>query len=61
VTEKRLVSEADIRELLIEAVKKAKIEALELAVKIQQDSFSIGSFRVAIYNQIADLTGKPRA
>ena len=59
--EKRLVSEEDIRALLIEAVKKAKIEAYMHCAKIMHDSYSRGSFRVAVYNCIAELEGREKA
>lgn len=55
--DKRLVSDADIRELLIEAIKKAKIEALNLAIRIHESSYSRGGFRVAIHNKIVELEG----
>lgn len=53
--DKRLVSEQDIRDLLIEAVKKAKLEAMQLAIKIHADSYSRGTFRVAMHNAMAAL------
>jgi hypothetical protein len=60
--EKRMVSDAEIRELLLEAIRIAKIEAFNVALKIQADSFSRGSMRVALYNQIMALEGsKERA
>lgn len=59
--EKRFVSDQEIRELLIEAVKKAKTEAFNIALKIHSDAYTRGSFRVAVYNQIALLEGKPTA
>jgi hypothetical protein len=60
--EKRMVSEADVRALLVEAVRIAKIEAFHVALKIHADAFSRGSMRVALYNQIMQLEGsKERA
>jgi hypothetical protein len=60
--EKRMVTEADIQELIAEAVRLAKIEAFHVALKIHADAFSRGSMRVALYNQIMQLEGsKERA
>lgn len=56
--EKRLVSEQDIRELLMEAVKKAKLEALQLAIRIHADAYSRGTFRVAMHNAMAAIDKK---
>jgi hypothetical protein len=61
VEEKRMVSDKDIRELLLEAVKKAKIEAYTHCIKIMHDTYSRGSFRVVVHNCIADLEGRERA
>lgn len=59
---KHTVTETDIQELIAEAVRLAKIEAFNLAIKIHADSFSRSSFRVALYNQIMALEGnKERA
>lgn len=54
-------TEQQVRDLLIEAVKKAKIETLNLCLKIHHDAYTRGSFRVAVFNQIAQLEGKPTA
>ncbi len=59
--EKRLVSDEDIRALLVEAVKKAKIEAYSHCIKIMHDTYSRGSFRVIVYNCIAELEGREKA
>jgi hypothetical protein len=59
--EKRMVSDEDIRALLVEAVKKAKIEAYQHALKVNHDAYSRGSFRVAIYNKIAEIEGTEKA
>lgn len=59
--EKRMVSDAEIRALLIEAVKKAKIEAYTNAIKIAADAYSRGSLRVALFNRIAELEGTEKA
>jgi len=59
--EKRLVSDEDIRELLIEAVKKAKIEAYNDAIRVHHDAYSRGSFRVAIFNKLAQLEDREKA
>jgi len=61
VEEKRLVSNADIEELLKEAVKKAKIDAYTHCVRIMHDAYSRGSFRVIVYNCIAELQGTEKA
>lgn len=59
--EKQSFSEAEVKELLIEAVKKAKIEAYNIAIKIASDSYSRGSLRVALFNKVAELEGRERA
>jgi len=59
--EKRLVSNADIEELLKEAVKKAKIDAYTDALRVNHDSYSRGSFRVVIFNKISELQGTETA
>ena len=55
--DKRMVSKQDIDELVAEAVRRAKIETLMLAIRIQNDAISRASFRVAIHGHIMKLSG----
>jgi hypothetical protein len=59
--EKRMVNEENVRELLLEAVKKAKIDAYMHCIKIMHDTYSRGSFRVIVHNCIVELEGGERA
>jgi hypothetical protein len=58
--EKRMITEEYVKDLIAKAIKKAKIEAYSLAINIHAKAFTGASFRVAMFNLLAELEGKEK-